>query len=89
MENTNNSVISYVQGEYRIGDYNMNDWWHDYYPHEYPITYPQYYFYAQPNVEDKTSKAFKIANKLLEKKFIDLPTVKEFIDIVNAIVEVL
>lgn len=69
-----------------IGD---NIWWQNpvtYYPLVYQY-YPQSVVYWEnPN---KTEKAFKIIEKLIEKKLIKVKTVKEFIELVNEISAVL
>lgn len=52
------------------------------------IYYPYYqtYWYERP---DKTSQAFRIVKALMERKLINLLTVKQFVDLVDEIVKVL
>jgi len=50
--------------------------------------YPMYYSYWTQ--EDKISKSFKLVQKFIEKKIIKEPkTVKDFIELVNSISEIL
>jgi hypothetical protein len=50
--------------------------------------YYSYYPYWQN--EDKISKAFKLAQKLIEKKFIKEPLkVKDFIELINELAEII
>ena len=57
-----------------------------------PLVQQYYYPYYQTYWvnEDKMSKAFKLAQKLIEKRLIKEPAkVKDFIELVNCIVELL
>ena len=61
------------------------DWYYrQFYPVYYPVAYPAFTY-----TEDKVSKAFKIVQKLIEKKIVDKISVKEFIELVNTIAEIL
>lgn len=70
-----------------IGYYSDNQWipwgWDHYYPNYYTI-YPSYTI-----VEDKVSKAFKVIQKMIEKKYIQDITIKQFIDIVSEVAAIL
>ena len=48
--------------------------------------YPTYYSYWQPN---KTEQAFRLVQKLLQKKLVKLSTIKDFIELTNEIVAIL
>lgn len=62
-------------------------YWDIYQPLVKEYYYPYYTYWTN---EDKISKAFKLAQKLIEKKLIKEPTkVKDFIELVNNIVELL
>lgn len=48
--------------------------------------YQPYYSYWTPN---KTEQAFRLVQKLLEKKLVKLNTIKDFIELTNEIVSIL
>ena len=50
---------------------------------------PNSYTYITPSYSDKTSKAFKIVQKLMEEKLIKIKSVEKFIEVINKISEVL
>jgi len=56
-----------------------------------PLVKEYYYpYYTYWQNEDKISKAFKLAQKLIKKKFIKEPLkVKDFIELVNNLVEII
>jgi hypothetical protein len=91
MENTLNCSLNYsTAGElgYQTGDTNSAVWhpydW-DYHWHWYPQSYPVYI-----EKEGKVSQAFKIVSKMLEKKIIEKElTIKDFIELVNTIADIL
>ena len=55
--------------------------WYQWYPQYYPM------YYEMP--KSKIEQAFKIVSKLMEKKIIDKMSLKQFIDIVNSVAEIL
>jgi len=63
-----------------------------YVPNTYFETVHHYYptYYSYWTQEDKILKSFKLAQKLMEKKIIKEPkTVKDFIELVNSISEII
>jgi len=60
--------------------HNLNDfYYHQWYPYQYHTTI----------VEDKTKKAFNIAKSLMDKKLVECKTVKQFIDLIDVIINIL
>lgn len=57
-------------------------------PDTYHYYYPTYYPYVVKE-DNKFEQAFKIVQKLMEKKLVDPKKVKDFIELVNEIVDVL
>lgn len=80
--NTNMSEIM-PNGTYP-GDHWNYPWWEPVVERYYPVYYTNWH--STPN---KTEQAFKIVQKLVESKRIKLSTVKDFIETVNEISEVL
>lgn len=60
-------------------DSNCYDWWHTHY---YPVYYP-----ALP--EDKGKKAIEIVKVLMEEKAIKINTIKQFVTILDKLMQVL
>jgi hypothetical protein len=82
-----NAVVSYNNGQLTAGDTNncyipWNWGYWDTHYHNYYTSYPVYQ-------TSKIEQAFKIVAKLLEKKIIEKLTVKEFIELVGTISEIL
>lgn len=73
----------------RYGDCNIPEPW--YQPNIYTPIVREYYplYLSNWNEKNKTEQAFKIVQKLIEKGRIKISIVKEFIEIVNEIVETL
>lgn len=70
----------------------------DFYPNVWPTLQPlirehyyQYpvYLYSNLNDTSKLERAFKISQMLIEKKLVNTETIKDFIDLVNILVEVI
>ena len=55
----------------------------NYYPWVQP--YCNHYYYP----EDKTKQAFKIVKVLIKKKMVKLDKVKDFVDLIDAVLEIL
>ena len=76
-------------------DWNNTSWWTintPYYFEQYKPLVQEYYYNWYPywTNDDKLSKAFKLAQLLIEKKLIKEPEkVKNFIELVNSLVEIL
>ncbi len=71
----------------QLPDYEFQRAWNYYYPVVEKYYVPIYKtFIDEPN---KVETAFKIAQKLEEKKMVTIKTVKDFIDLVNEIVKIL
>ena len=71
-----------------LAPYPSYPWFQPYVPiveHYYPV-YQQYWL--SPD-KSKLEQSFKIVQKLIEKKLVKIDKVKEFIELVNDIVEVL
>lgn len=65
--------------------------WYSLYPN-YPEVVKEYYpvYYTNwINNENKTEKAFKIVNKLIELKLVNLDKVNDFVELTNKISEIL
>ena len=60
--------------------------WNRRYPQYYPVIYP---VLQNTIVEDKTSRAFKIVQKMIEKGYVKDITIKQFIDMVSEIAQVI
>jgi hypothetical protein len=83
--NTNFGTSNYT------GDYTApypDYWWN---PHIYTPIVKEYYpvYYGYWNQDSKLEKAFKIVAKLMDMKMIKCPLVKDFIETVNNIAEIL
>jgi len=72
---------------WHVGDVwpSYQEWYHPIVK-EYYVNYPVWTYIKD---QSKTEQAFKIAQKLQEKKLINLKTVKDFIDFVNELIEIL
>lgn len=57
-----------------------------YYPEVIRESYP---IYVRERAEDKGKKAFEVIKLLNDKKFVNLKTVKDFIDLMDVLIEVL
>jgi hypothetical protein len=69
-------------GGYTVGQ--ITDWYYPVIREYYPI------YYGNWTVEkNKTEQAFKIVQALMEKKIIEVLSVKDFIELTNKIVELL
>ena len=85
---TTDSLVSYSEG-FIVGDstngtthYNNYDWCYPYVERWYPVYYT--YWTKEPN---KLEQAFKLVQKLMEKKIIKRLTLKKFIGLVNEIAQ--
>lgn len=58
-----------------------------YYP--YQEYYPIYTYWYGENKEDKTVKAFKIIQLLMDKKIVEIDKAKDFIELVDEVVKML
>ena len=71
----------------------QNCWVGDPIPFYEPVIREHYYNYPIYNNlfidENKTEKAFRVAQKLVETKLVKSSTVQDFIDLVNTIIEAL
>ncbi len=60
---------------------------YDYYhTHWYPYSY---YYPSYPVYEDKTKQAFKIVKLLMKKKLVKVDKVKDFVDLIDEVLEIL
>ena len=71
-----------------IYPYPSQPWYEPFYPIVERHYYPSYVYWTQPD-KSKLEQSFKIVQKLIEKKLVKVDKVKEFIELVNDIVEVL
>ena len=55
----------------------------------WPTCLPTTYYYHTTVATDKGEKAFKLAQALLDKKLVEARTAKQFIDLMNAILQAL
>lgn len=93
MNNTADLSISSV-GEWRIdnsntfqvGDFTYHPW--DWY-RDYHWQYPQIVTHSYPVYEDRTKKALSIVKMLMEKKIIHPEKIKDFVEIVEKIAELI
>jgi len=69
-----------------LGEQSCWDYWQNYY---HPYIYPSYPVYIQDRAKDKGKESFEIIKGLMDKKFIKLNTVKEFIDLMNFFIKIL
>lgn len=70
-------------------NYPTGDFW-PYYPNIYPLVqtyYPMYYSYWSN--ESNIEKAFRITQKLIEKKIVNPIKIKDFIELVNEIASII
>jgi len=58
-------------------------------PTTWPTVWPTTYYYHTCVSYDRGEKAFKLAQALMEKKLVEVRTAKQFIELVNGILEVL
>jgi len=84
----NNAMISFTGGGLNctesIGDTTTDintAWFYQSYPYYYPMCYEQ----KKSTIE----QAFKIVSKLMEKKIIEKMSLKQFIETVNSVAEIL
>ncbi len=61
---------------------NCYDYWHQYH---YPITPVIHYGHT----EDKATKAFKLAKALMDKKLIKIDKVKDFVTLMDEIIDIM
>ena len=66
-------------------DANLTCWgyWEKYY---YPYVYPSYPVYVQERAIDKGKKAFELIKLMQDKKFVKMNTVKDFIDLMDLLI---
>jgi len=61
-------------------------WWYPYAPY-WERYYPVYYNTLVQTTPNKLETAYKIARTLHEKKLVEVRTVKQFIELINAIMD--
>lgn len=61
-------------------------WQNQYYPY---VIYPSYPVYIQERAVDKGKKAFEIIKLMKDKKFVIFKTVKDFIDVMDLLINIL
>ena len=76
--------------------YSAGDYWPYYYQPTYiqpfytwPQVWPTTIYYHPCVTEDRGKKAFELAQKLVEKKLVEARTAKQFIELMNTILETL
>jgi hypothetical protein len=93
---SDNCVTAYQGGDTLSTGYNANcitnginltcwDYWHGYY---YPqVIRESYPVYIQEQAKDKGKAAFEIIKGMIDKKFIKLDTVKQFVDLMDFLIK--
>jgi hypothetical protein len=91
MELNENTTLSYSNGKF-LTDYKLDsttysgwNWCYPYVERWYPTTYYTYWVKEDSKIE----QAFKIVQKLMNKKIIEKITLKKFIELVNEIAKIL
>ena len=79
LEMAGTANISYANREWQAQD-SLYDW----YNHTYPTC-----GYCNCNLDDKGQKALKLISTLMDKKLIKVEKVKDFVKLMNEIVELL
>ena len=71
-----------------VSSSSYNNYYYPWYPETIREYYPIYYriWETEP---DKFEQAFKIVNKLMEKKIVEIRKVKDFVELVNEIVDII
>jgi len=79
-----------LSGEYSVeGDHSLSCWgyWHEhYYPQIIKESYP---IYVGERAKDKGKQAFEIIKSMMDKKFLKLETVRDFIDVMDLLIATL
>lgn len=56
---------------------------------DYPYFHQNWYGYCNHTGEDKTKQAFKIVKLLMKKKLVKVDKVKDFVELIDEILEIL
>ncbi len=78
---TGGDITMHVDSHYVDYDY--------YHTHWYPYTHPQIFQDHYMVREDNTKQAFKIAKLLMKKKLAKVDKVKDFVELIDEILEIL
>jgi hypothetical protein len=88
-DNNTNSTASSTGGDMtmHVGSHYVDyDYYHTYW---YPYTHPQIFQDHYTIREDNTKQAFKIVKLLMKKKLVKVDKVKDFVELIDEILEIL
>ena len=66
-------------------NYDLTEWYTTTYPGWYTYYYPIYPAWTEKVYVDSTQRAMEVVKELMEKKLLNIKTVKDFIDIVDIV----